>query len=102
MRDATRQIMVLQCQPGQQKARFDPADRALPAAVLHRLPRDVLYRLLVRSETVLRWHRNLIAHRHAVDERVVEPVEVSAAQLRGTMATLRRKYPRSSRARSDR
>jgi hypothetical protein len=34
---------------------------------LHRLPRDVLrsLRLLIRPETVLRWHRNLIARRHA-------------------------------------
>jgi putative transposase len=35
--------------------------------VLHRLPRDVLrqFRLLVRPETVRRWHRDLIARRHA-------------------------------------
>jgi putative transposase len=37
------------------------------AALLHRLPRDVLrrVRLVVRPETVLRWHRDLIAARHA-------------------------------------
>ena len=35
--------------------------------MLYRLPRDVLHnlRLLVRPETVLRWHRELIARRHA-------------------------------------
>ena len=40
-------------------ARFSPADRAFLAALLHRLPRDVLgrFRLLVRPDTVLRWHR---------------------------------------------
>jgi putative transposase len=51
--------------------RFDPSDRAFLAALLHRLPRDVLrrVRLLVRPETVLRWHRDLLAHRHAVASR---------------------------------
>jgi putative transposase len=59
--------MVLQRQLGSDRVRFDPADRAVLAALLHRLPRDVLrrVRLLVRPETVIRWHRNLIARRHA-------------------------------------
>jgi hypothetical protein len=50
-----------------EKVRFTPADRAWLAALLHRLPRDVLrrVRLLVRPETVLRWHRDLVARRHA-------------------------------------
>jgi hypothetical protein len=36
-------------------------DQAFLAALLHRLPRDVLrrVRLLVRPDTVLRWHRDL-------------------------------------------
>ncbi|SCL27033.1 hypothetical protein GA0070624_3420 [Micromonospora rhizosphaerae] len=57
------QIMVLQRQLHGQKIRFTPADRALLAALLHRLPRAVLrqIRLLVRPETVLRWHRDLTA-----------------------------------------
>jgi transposase len=65
------QIAVLERQLHGQKIRFAPADRALLAALLHRLPRDVLrrVRLLVRPETVLRWHRNLITHRHAVISR---------------------------------
>ncbi|MFD8382345.1 hypothetical protein ACFV2X_28155 [Streptomyces sp. NPDC059679] len=35
--------------------------------MLHRLPLHVLrqLRLLVRPDTVLRWHRNLVARRHA-------------------------------------
>jgi hypothetical protein len=39
----------------------------LLAALLHRLPRTVLrqIRLLVRPETVPRWHRDLIATRHS-------------------------------------
>jgi hypothetical protein len=55
------QITVLERQLGKQKVRFDQADRAFLAALLHRLPRDVLdgLRLLVRPDTVLRWHRDL-------------------------------------------
>jgi hypothetical protein len=65
------QITVLERQLHGEKIRFTPADRALLAALLHRLPRDVLgrIRLMIRPETVLRWHRNLIAHRHAVLSR---------------------------------
>jgi transposase InsO family protein len=65
------QITVLQRQLHGEKVRFDPSDRAFLAALLHRLPRDVLrrVRLLVRPETVLRWHRGLVAHRHAVASR---------------------------------
>jgi putative transposase len=61
------QLTVLQRQLHGQKIRFTSADRALLAALLHRLPRQVLrhIRLLVRPETVLRWHRDLIAARHA-------------------------------------
>jgi putative transposase len=65
------QIAVLERQLHGEKVRFTPADRALLAALLHRLPRDVLrrIRLVVRPDTVLRWHRNLIARRHAVLSR---------------------------------
>ena len=59
--------MVLERQLHGERVRFAPADRAWLAALLHPLPRTVLnhLRLRVRPETVLRWHRNLIAHRHA-------------------------------------
>jgi transposase InsO family protein len=69
------QIMVLERQLHGQKVRFAPADRAFLAALLHRLPRDVLrrVRLLVRPETVLRWHRDLAARRHA---RISRPKRV--------------------------
>jgi putative transposase len=61
------QITVLERQLHGQKVRFAPADRAFLAALLHRLPRAALrqIRLLVRPETVLRWHRDLIAAHHA-------------------------------------
>src|SRR6266516_966301 len=65
------QITVLQRQLAGEKIRFDPSDRAVLAALLHRLPRDMLrrVRLLVRPDTVLRWHRDLVAHRHAAASR---------------------------------
>jgi hypothetical protein len=60
------QITVLERQPGTTRPRFSPADRAFLAALLHRLPRDVLgrFRLLIWPDTVLRWHRDLLARRH--------------------------------------
>lgn len=67
------QIMVLERQLGSERVRFNPTDSTRPtdrawlAALLHPLPRAVLnqFRLLVRPETVLGWHRDLIARRHA-------------------------------------
>jgi putative transposase len=61
------QIAILERQLGPQRVHFTTADRALSAALLHRLPRQTLRRLhlLVRPDTVLRWHRDLIANRHA-------------------------------------
>jgi hypothetical protein len=69
------QIMVLQRQLNGQRIRFTAADRALLPALLHRLPRTVLrqVRLLVRPETVLRWHRDLVAAHHA---RISRPKRV--------------------------
>ncbi|GAB3848857.1 integrase core domain-containing protein [Dactylosporangium cerinum] len=69
------QLMVLQRQLGKERVRFDPADRAFLAALLHRLPMDVLHglRLLVRPDTVLRWHRDLVARRHAAASRPKRP-----------------------------
>jgi transposase InsO family protein len=61
------QIAMLERQLGKQKARFTPVDRAFLAALLHRLPPQVMrrLRLLIRPDTILRWHRDLIARRHA-------------------------------------
>lgn len=82
------QITVLERQLHGQghRVRFAPADRAFLAALLHRLPRDVLHRvrLLVRPETVLRWHRDLIAARHARisrPKRVGRPSTVRSIRL---------------------
>src|SRR5260221_5202900 len=61
------QLHVLERQLGPSRVRFTPADRALLAALLHRLPRHVLKRLplVVHPDTVLRWHRDMVARRHA-------------------------------------
>jgi putative transposase len=69
------QITVLERQLGATRPRLLPSDQAFLAALLHRLPRDVLgrFRLLVRPETVLRWHRDLLARRHAAMSRPRRP-----------------------------
>jgi putative transposase len=69
------QIAVLERQLGKTRPRFLPSDRAFLAALLHRLPKDVLgrFRLLVRPDTVLRWHRDLMARRHAARSRPKSP-----------------------------
>ena len=61
------QLAVLQRQLNGQQVRFEPVDRAWLAALLHPLPRPTLrrLRLLVQPDTILKWHRNLIARRHA-------------------------------------
>ena len=65
------QLAVLQRQLGADRVRFTPSDRALLAALLHHLPRRALkhLHLVVRPDTVLRWHRDLIAQRHAARSR---------------------------------
>src|SRR4051812_48406489 len=69
------QIAILERQLGPQRVHFTTADRALLAALLRRLPRQTLrrMRLLVRPDTVLRWHRDLIASRHAARSRPKRP-----------------------------
>ncbi len=62
------QIIVLERQLGVgARVRFAPEDRAFLAALLAPLPRDVLRRLklLIRPDTVVRWHRDLMKRRHA-------------------------------------
>src|SRR4051794_37252258 len=61
------QLAVLHRQLDGQRVRFEPADRAWLAVLLHPLPRPSLHRLrlVVRRDTVLRWHRDLHARRHA-------------------------------------
>jgi len=69
------QITMLERQLGKTRLRFSPIDRAFLAALLHRLPVRVLrqFRLPVRPETVLRWHRDLLTRRHAAKSRPQRP-----------------------------
>ena len=69
------QIAVLERQLGRRRVRFTLPDRVLLAALVHRLRPEVLrrLRLLVRPDTVLRWHRDLIAGRHAARSRPKRP-----------------------------
>jgi putative transposase len=69
------QIAVPERQLGTTRPRFLPSDRAFLAALLYRLPRDMLgrFRLLIRPDTVLRWHRDLLARRHAARSRPMRP-----------------------------
>ncbi|MEV0132574.1 integrase core domain-containing protein [Dactylosporangium sp. NPDC050688] len=59
------QLLVLQRQVG--KPTFTNADRAVLAGLLHHLPVKKLQQLLllVRPDTILRWHRDLLKRRHA-------------------------------------
>lgn len=65
------QITILERQLNGQRIGFTAGDRAFLAAILHGTPKDVLrrMRLLVRPDTVLRWHRDLVALRHAARSR---------------------------------
>ncbi|MFD9950071.1 integrase core domain-containing protein [Nonomuraea sp. NPDC059023] len=62
------QIMVLERQLGADvRVRFTPEDRLFLAALLTSLPRAALcrLRLVVRPDTILRWHREIVKQRHA-------------------------------------
>ncbi|MFE2090692.1 integrase core domain-containing protein [Streptomyces sp. NPDC059460] len=63
------QLVVLQRQVG--KPHLTWPDRALLAALLHRLPQVRLRQihLIVSADTVLRWHRELLRRRHAKASR---------------------------------
>ena len=69
--DQTAWVRFLSGRPRAGSSELASADPAFLAALLYRLPRDVLgrFRLLVRPETVLRWHRDLLARRHAARSR---------------------------------
>jgi hypothetical protein len=65
------QIGVLERQLDGRRVRFAPSDRVFLAALLRRLPTEVLrgVRLLVRPDTVVRRHRDILARRHPARSR---------------------------------
>ena len=89
------QLSVLQRQLGPDRARFTPGDRALLAALLHRLPRDVLKRLhlVVRPDTVLRWHRDVVARLDAQRSRPRHPGLRTVRSIRVLVLRLVRENP---------
>jgi hypothetical protein len=79
--------VILERQPNGERIRFTAADRALLAALQHRLPGALLRQIrpLVRPETVLRWHRDLIGARHA---RISRPKRVGRPRRVRSIHTL--------------
>lgn len=67
------QLVVLQRQTG--KPQLTWSDRALLAALLHRLPRERLRRphLIVAPDTLPRWRRELLGRRHTKASRPKRP-----------------------------
>lgn len=67
------QLAVLQRQVD--KPQLTWPDRAILAALLHRLPRARLrqFHLIVSPDTLLRWHRDLLRRRHAKASRPKHP-----------------------------
>jgi len=61
------QLHVLERQVG--RAQFRPADRALLAAFSRALPRRAWASFVVTPETLLRWHRELVARRWTYPHR---------------------------------
>ncbi len=63
------------------------------AALLHRFPSDVLgrFRLLIRPDTILRWHRDLLARHHAARSRPGRPRTVRS--IRRLVLRLARENP---------
>jgi hypothetical protein len=81
------QLAVLQRQTD--KPRLTLADRAILAALLHRLPRPRLreLHLIISPDTILRWHRGLMHRRHA---------DISRRKYPGRLRTRRDPVPRPS------
>jgi putative transposase len=77
------QLGVLQRQLGPSRPAFTGADQAFLAALPAPLPRATLHRLqlLVRPDTVLRWHRDLMQS----PARQVQPSEANRPTTHGAL-----------------
>jgi hypothetical protein len=90
------QIGALERQLDGRRVRFAPGDRAFLAALLRRLPTEVLrgVRLLVRPDTVMRRHRDLLARRHTARSRPKRsPRPRTVRSIRALILRLASKHP---------
>jgi transposase InsO family protein len=91
------QITVLERQLGADtRVTFALEDRAFLAALLTSLPREVLrrLRLVVRPDTILRWHRDLVKQRHARTCRPKRPGRpLTVRSIRALVLRLVRENP---------
>jgi len=89
------QLTVLQRRVN--KPRLTLPDRAFLAALLLKLPRPTLRRLslIVSPETVLRWHRDLLRHRHPRISPTTRPGRpATVGSIRALVVRLARDNPR--------
>ena len=80
---------------GRTRVRFTRTDRAFLAALLHRLTPEALrrMRLLVRPDTVFRWHRDLTRRRHARSKPKRQGRPPTARSIRALVLRLVRETP---------
>ena len=80
---------------GRTRVRFTRTDRAFLAALLHRLTPEALrrMRLLVRPDTVFRWHRDLTRRRHARSKPKRQGRPPTARSIRALVLRLVRENP---------
>jgi putative transposase len=73
------------------RPRFEPADRAFLAAFAQMLSRDRWSMFLVRPDTILRWHRRLVANHWTYPHRPGRPPTI--VETRRTIIRLARENP---------
>jgi len=73
------------------RPRFEPSDRLLLGALSRVLPRRSWQAFIVRPETLLRWHRRLVANHWTYPHRPGRPS--TAVETRQTVARLARENP---------
>lgn len=83
------QLAIMHCQ--MPRPRFEPTDRALLTALARLLGRDRWSMFLVKPETILAWHRRLVANHWTYPHRPGRPATI--AETRQTIVHLARENP---------